>query len=173
MLFLLLKIILIPHLVNKSFAASYITDHVGFIQALSDALCPHEANWADYYQTPFTPELLFRPCPTNKGRRIETINNQSGAKKYREVFDAQSFSQLSTSVASSPTSCALACRKVDGYQSFTWTPEDNSCRMGGLVTDTESGEGNSDPVFIETLGIKTYSKHYKIVFCNSDECFDL
>ena len=156
---------------NKSFTASYVTHDIGFIQSLSDATCPHEANWVDYYQTPITPGLLFRPCPTNKGRRIETIDNQSGTKKYREVFDAQSFSQLSTSVASSSTSCALACRRLEGCQSFTWTSEDNRCRMGGLVTDTGSGEGDRDPVFIETLGIPNIKslllhKYY------SDECFE-
>ena len=86
---------------------------------------------------------------TKRGRRIETINNQSGSKTYKETFKAESFSQLSSSVASSLISCALDCRKVDGCQSFKWTPEDNSCRMGGLVT--ESVEGNGDPVFIEMI----------------------
>ena len=84
------------------------------------------------------------------GRKIETINNLSGTKTYKEVFNAKSFSQLSASVASSSMSCALDCRRVDGCQSFKWTPEDNSCRMGGLVTEFESGEENSDPVFIES-----------------------
>lgn len=159
----------------KSFAASYRTHHQGFVQSLSDVTCPHEANWVDYYQNQFNPGLVFRPwpCPTNKGRRIETINNQSGAKKYREVFDAQSFSQLTASVASSPTSCALACRRVDGCQSFTWTPEDNSCRMGGLVTDSGSGEGDRDPVFIEILGIRIPNiKSLLLHLYNSDECFE-
>ena len=87
-----------------------------------------------------------------KGRKIETINNKSGTKTYKETFKAESFSQLSSSVASSSMSCALDCRKVDGCQSFKWTPEDNSCRMGGLVT--ESGEGDSDPVFIEVIKCK-------------------
>ena len=86
---------------------------------------------------------------TKKGRKIETINNKSGTKTYKEVFNSKSFSQLSTSVASSSMSCALDCRKVDGCQSFKWTPEDNSCRMGGLVTEFHSGEEDSDPVFIE------------------------
>ena len=86
---------------------------------------------------------------TKRGRKIETINNQSGTKTYREVFNAKSFSQLSASVASSSMSCALDCRRVDGCQSFKWTPEDNSCRMGGLVTEFESGEGDRDPVFME------------------------
>ena len=88
---------------------------------------------------------------TKKGRKIETINNQSGTKTYKEVFNAKSFSQLSTSVASSSMSCALDCRRVDGCQSFKWR-EDNSCRMGGLVTEFESGKEDSDPgdpVFIE------------------------
>ena len=86
---------------------------------------------------------------TKRGRKVETINNHSGTKTYKEVFNAKSFSQLSTSVASSSMSCALDCRRVDGCQSFKWTPEDNSCRMGGPVTEFESGEGDSDPVFIE------------------------
>ena len=89
---------------------------------------------------------------TKRGRKIETINNQSGTKMYKEVFNAKSFSQMSASVASSSMSCALDCRKVDGCQSFKWTPEDNSCSMGGL-TDSVSGEGDSDPVYIETLGM--------------------
>ena len=89
---------------------------------------------------------------TKRGRKIETINNKSGTKTYREVFNAKSFSQLSASVATSSTSCALDCRRVDGCQSFQWTPKDNSCRMGGL-TDSVSGEGDGDPVYIETLGM--------------------
>ena len=89
---------------------------------------------------------------TKRGRKIETINSQSGTKTYKEVFNAKSFSQMSASVASSSMSCALDCRKVDGCQSFKWTPEDNSCRMGGLVT--ESGEEDSEPVFIEMLNRK-------------------
>ena len=119
--------------------------------SLSDSACPHEvANWGDCNENPFTPELLIHPCPVNKGETIETINNQSGvSKKYREVYHATSHFQISSSVASSSTSCALDCRKVDGCQSFKWTPEDNSCRMGGLVTEFESGEEDSDPVFIE------------------------
>ena len=133
-------------------------DVFGFVRSLMDAPCPHEVtNWGDTFKNPFTPELLCQPCPTNKGKRIETINNRSGTKKYREVFDAQSFSQLSSSVASSSLGCALDCRKVYGCQSFKWTPEDNSCRMGGS-TDSVSGEGDSDPVFIETLGSKPYIK---------------
>ena len=59
---------------------------------------------------------------------------------------------MSASVASSSMSCALDCRRVDGCQRFKWTPEDNSCRMGGLVN--ESGEEDSDPVFIEMLNRK-------------------
>ena len=90
---------------------------------------------------------------TKRGRKVKTINNHSGPKTYKEVFNAKSFSQLSASVASSSMSCALDCRRVDGCQSFKWTPEDNSCRMGGL-TDSVSGEGDSDPVYIETLGSK-------------------
>ena len=90
---------------------------------------------------------------TKRGRRIETINNQSGSKTYKETFKAESFSQLSSSVASSPMSCALDCRKVDGCKSFKWNPDDDSCRMGGLVT--ESGEGNSDPVFTEMIKCKS------------------
>ena len=91
-----------------------------------------------------------QPILEKKGaRKIETINNKSGAKTYRENFHAKSFSQLSASVASSQMSCALDCRRVDGCQSFKWTPEDNSCRMGRLVTEFESGEEDSDPVFIE------------------------
>ena len=88
--------------------------------------------------------------------KIETINNQSGTKTYIENFYAKSFSQLSASVASSQMSCALDCRKVDGCQSFKWTSEDNSCRIGGACGDTEpaSGEGDSDPVYIEILGKK-------------------
>ena len=86
---------------------------------------------------------------TKKGRKIETINNQSGTKTYKEVFNAKTFSQLSTSVASSSLSCALDCRKVDGCQSFKWTSVDNSCRMGGRITEFESGDEDSDPVFIE------------------------
>ena len=86
---------------------------------------------------------------TKRGRKIETINNQSGTKTYKEVFNAKSFSQMSASVASSSMSCALDCRRVDGCQSFKWTPEDNSCRMGGGDTESASGEGDSDPVFIE------------------------
>ena len=86
-----------------------------------------------------------------KGRKIETINNQSGTKSYKETFKAKSFSQLSSSVASSSMSCALNCRKVDGCQSFKWTPEDNSCSMGGLVTEVFSGERDSIPVFIEEI----------------------
>ena len=96
---------------------------------------------------------------SKKGRRIETINNKSGTKTYREVFNAKSFSQLSASVASSSMSCALDCRRVDGCQSFQWTPEDNSCRMGGRVTESVSGEEDSDPVFIEMIkwkGKKVY-----------------
>ena len=89
---------------------------------------------------------------TKRGTRIETINSQSGSKTYRETFKAESFSQLSSSVAPSPMSCALDCRKVDGCKSFKWNPDDDSCRMGGLVT--ESGEGNSDPVFIEMIKCK-------------------
>ena len=85
---------------------------------------------------------------TKRGRKIETINNQSGTKTYKEVFNAKSFSQMSASVASSSMSCALDCRKVDGCQSFKWTPEDNNCRMGA-VTEFESGDEDSDPVFIE------------------------
>ena len=74
---------------------------IGFVRSLMDAPCPHEVtNWGDTFKNPFTPELLCQPCPTNKGKRIETINNRSGTKKYREVFDAQSFSQLSSSVES-------------------------------------------------------------------------
>ena len=84
-------------------------------------------------------------------RRIETINNQSGTKTYKEIFKAESFSQLSSSVASSRMSCAMDCRKVDGCQSFKWTPEDNSCSMGGLVTEVFSGEKDSVPVFIEMI----------------------
>ena len=91
---------------------------------------------------------------TKKGRKIETINNKSGTKTYKEVFNAKSFSQLSASVASSSMSCALDCRRVDGCQSFQWTPEDNSCRMGGLVTEFESGEEDRDPVFIEMCKCK-------------------
>ena len=87
--------------------------------------------------------------------KIETINNQSGPKTYIENFHAKSFSQLSTSVASSRLSCALDCRRVDGCQSFKWTSVDNSCRMGGLVTEFESGEGDSDPVFIEMCKCST------------------
>ena len=90
---------------------------------------------------------------TKRGRKIETINNQSGTKTYKEVFNAESFSQVSTSVASSSMSCALDCRRVDGCQSFKWTPEDNSCRMG-RVTESVSGEGDSDPVFIEMINWK-------------------
>ena len=86
---------------------------------------------------------------TKGARKIETINNKSGSKTYRENFHAKSFSQLSASVASSSMSCALDCRKVDGCQSFKWTSVDNSCRMGGLVTEFVSGEGGSDPVFVE------------------------
>ena len=91
---------------------------------------------------------------TKRGRKVETINNHSGTKTYKEVFNAKSFSQLSASVASSSMSCALDCRRVDGCQSFKWTPEDNSCRMGGPVTEFESGEGDSDPVFIEMCKCK-------------------
>ena len=99
--------------------------------------------------------LNFLPIlATKKERRIETINNKSGTKTYREVFNAKSFSQLSSSVASSSLSCALDCRRVDGCQSFKWTPEDNSCRMGGLVTEFESEEEDSDPVFIEMINCK-------------------
>ena len=129
-------------------------DGPGFIRSLMDAPCPHEvSSWGDYVENSFTPSLMFQPCPTKTGKRIETINNQSGIKKYREVFDVQSFSQLSSSVASSSMSCALDCRKVDGCTSFKWTPEDNSCSLGGL-TDSASGDGDSDPVYIETLGNK-------------------
>ena len=85
------------------------------------------------------------------GSRIETINSQSGTKTYKEIFKAKSFSQLSSSVASSQISCALDCRKVDGCKSFKWTPEDNSCSMGGLVTEVFSGERDSNPVFIEEI----------------------
>ena len=96
---------------------------------------------------------------TKKERRIETINSNSGIKTYKEVFNVKSFSQLSASVAPSSLSCALDCRRVDGCQSFKWTPEDNSCRMG-RVTESVSGEGDSDPVFIEMIkwkGKKVYS----------------
>ena len=92
---------------------------------------------------------------TKKERSIETINNKSGTKTYREVLNAKSFSQLSASVASSSLSCALDCRRVDGCQSFKWTSVDNSCRMGGRVTEFESGEGDSDPVFIEMCKCST------------------
>ena len=86
---------------------------------------------------------------TKRARKIETINNQSGPKTYIENFHAKSFFQLSESVATSRLSCALDCRRMDGCQSFKWTSVDNSCRMGGRVTEFESGEGDSDPVFIE------------------------
>ena len=88
-----------------------------------------------------------------KGRKIETINNQSGTKTYKETFKAESFSQLSSSTASSRMSCALDCRKVDGCKSFKWTPEDNMCSMGGLVFES-AVEGDSDPVFIEMIKCK-------------------
>ncbi len=91
---------------------------------------------------------------TRKGRKIETINNQSGTKIYKEVFNAKSFSQMSASVASSSMSCALDCRRVDGCQSFKWTPEDNSCRMGGLVNESGEEDSDRDPVFIEMLNRK-------------------
>ena len=60
---------------------------------------------------------------TKKERSIETINNKSGTKTYREVLNAKSFSQLSASVASSSLSCALDCRRVDGCQSFHPIPQ--------------------------------------------------
>ena len=44
------------------------------------------------------------------GRKIETINNKSGTKNYKEVFDVQSFSPISTSVASSSSMCSIDCR---------------------------------------------------------------
>ena len=94
-----------------------------------------------------------QPILEKKGaRKIETINNQSGTKTYIENFYAKSFSQLSASVASSQMSCALDCRRMDGCQSFKWTPEDNSCRMGA-VTEFESGDEDSDPVFIESISV--------------------
>ena len=94
--------------------------------------------------------LNYQSILATKGpRKIETTNNLSGTKTYIENFNAKSFSQLSASSASSSLSCALDCRRMDGCQSFKWTLEDNSCRMGGLVTEFVSGEGGGDPVFIE------------------------
>ena len=102
--------------------------------------------------------LNYQSILATKGpRKIETTNNLSGTKTYIENFYAKSFSQLSASVASSSLSCALDCRRKDGCQSFKWTSEDNSCRMGGLVTEFESGEEDSDPVFIEMCKCKADS----------------
>ena len=104
---------------------------MGFVKAIVDAPCPTEVgdnNWRDYYNVPFDPPgIIVRACPENNGaqaiqslfmfnklifagRRIETINSKSGLKNYKEIFDTNSFSQISTSVASSLTSCALDCR---------------------------------------------------------------
>ena len=56
-------------------------DGLGFVRSLSDAPCPHKVtSWGDYEENSFTPELMFRPCPTKTGKRIETINNQSGLR---------------------------------------------------------------------------------------------
>ena len=110
---------------------------------------------------------------TKKGRQIETINNKSGTKTYKEVFNAKSFSQLSASVASSSMICALDCRSVDGCQSFKWTPEDNSCRMGGLVTEFESGETDSDPVFIEMCKCKADGHGQRQMEGFLSQCSDL
>ena len=105
--------------------------------------------------------LNFQSILVTKGaRKIETINNQSGTKTYIENFYAKSFSQLSASVASSQMSCALDCRRVDGCQSFKWTPEDNSCRMGGRITEFEYREGDSDPVFIEMSNCKCSTRDH-------------
>ena len=106
-----------------------------------------------------------QPILATKGaRKLETINNKSGPKTYRENFHAKSFSQLSASAASSQMSCALDCRRVDGCQSFKWTPEDNSCRMGGRVTEFEYREGHSDQVFIEMSNCKC-STHDHLTIC--------
>ena len=106
--------------------------------------------------------LNYQSILATKGpRKIETTNNLSGTKTYIENFYAKSFSQLSESVATSRLSCALDCRRMDGCQSFKWTSVDNSCRMGGLVTEFESGEGDSDPVFIEICECKDDRDRWK------------
>ena len=114
--------------------------------------------------TLFLVQFLNFQCilAAKKERKIETINNQSGTKTYKETFKAESFSQLTSSTASSRMSCALACRKVDGCQSFKWTPDDNICSMGGLVTEFESGVEDSDPVFIEMCKCK-FKKVYRTI----------
>ena len=100
-----------------------------------------------------------QPILATKGaRKLETINNKSGPKTYRENFHAKSFSQLSASVASSQMSCALDCRRVDGCQSFKWTPEDNSCR-----TEFEYREEDSDPVFIEMSNCKCSNRYHPML----------
>ena len=113
------------------FADSYRTTDVGLVKATVDAPCPTQVgdnNWADYYGNPVNqPGMIIRPCPVNEGvivgtciykisimvfagRKIETITNQSGTKNYKEVFDVQSFSPISTSVASSSSFCSFDCR---------------------------------------------------------------
>ena len=105
-----------------------------------------------------------QPILATKGaRKLETINNKSGPKTYRENFHAKSFSQLSESVASSQLSCALDCRRVDGCQSFKWTQEDNSCRMGGRITEFEYREGDSDQVFIEMSNCKWSTREHPVL----------
>lgn len=76
-------------------------------------------------------------------------------------------------MASSANSCALDCRdihlylnlsilkssikfrKVDSCKSFKWTKETEACQMGGLVSDSVSGVGDSESVFIEVSGMRT------------------
>ena len=93
-----------------------------------DAPCPTEIgsnNWIDFNGGSFGPPgVIVLPCPKNKGaivtpspfiliftgRRIETVNNIAGTKYYKQVYDAENFSQISASVASSATSCSFDCR---------------------------------------------------------------
>ena len=101
--------------------------HNGFVNAAVDAPCPTEvgSNWVDFYGRPFgPPEVIVLPCPSHKGvivtpspliliftgRRIETVNNIAGTKYYKQVYNAQSFSPISESVASSAISCSFDCR---------------------------------------------------------------
>ena len=72
-------------------------------------------------------------------------------------------------MASSANSCAFDCRdihlhltlsnsiqfrKVDSCKSFKWTKETEACQMGGLVSESVSGIGDSETVFIEISSIR-------------------
>ena len=112
--------------------AAYTTRHGGLVKTSVDVPCPDEVgdnNWTDYFGREFNSPsgIIVRAClenkgarvaplslagPTTSGRKIETINSNSGLKNYKEIFDSNSFSQISTSVASSLTSCALDFKNI-------------------------------------------------------------